>query len=396
VSEECQELKVLYIHSSDELYGSDIGLLNLVRHLDQRRFEPLVILPSDVRYQGLLSRELSKVGIKYRYLKLGVLRRKYFHPLGIITYMAYLLSSTKQVMRIIRQERIDLVHSNTSAVWEGALACALTRTPHLWHVREIIIHPAFLWRITARMLDWFADGVIAISEAVKAHICAAVPSLASKVHVVHNGVDTKLFNPTRDGTRIRREFGVETSQILVGMVGRVSPWKGQEYLLQSAAIVARRYPQVKFAFVGGAFPGLEFRIDQLRERARLLGLDSRVIISTWRSDMPDVWAAYDIAVLPSLEPEPFGRSVLEAMATGKPVVATAHGGPLELVRDGVTGLLVPPGDVEAMADAICRLVRNKDMRLAMGLAGRKRVQRFFTVGRVVNQIEHLYEQYGMT
>ncbi len=386
-------MKILYVHSSDELYGSDRSLLYLLRRLDRGRFEPWVVLPNDVRYEGLLSRELESAGIRHRSLRLGVLRRRYMRPAGVARFAANLTWSTAQLVRLIRRERIDLVHSNTSAVWGGALASRLTHTWHVWQVREIIAQPAWLSRVSAHMLDLFADEVLAISEAVKSHLCRLVPALEPKVRVVYNGVDTEQFTPTRDGSRVRQEFGVQPDEILVGMAGRVSAWKGQGFLLEAASLLAPRAPRVRFAFVGGTAAGEESRIEELRRRAESLGLAPSVRIEGWRGDMPDVWAALDIAVLPSLDPEPFGRSALEAMATAKPVIATAHGGPLEFIRHGVNGLLVPPGDVDALSQAISRLVENRDLRLALGAAGRSLVEQSFSQERTVREVEALYERY---
>jgi glycosyltransferase involved in cell wall biosynthesis len=219
-----------------------------------------------------------------------------------------------------------------------------------------------------------------------------MPSLEAKTYVVHNGVDANVFHPQRDGSRVRREFGVNSGEVLVGMVGRVSARKGQRYFLEVASQVARHCPRARFALVGGTLPGDESGTHQLKRWARALGLASRVIISEWRRDIPDVWAAFDIAVLPSVMPESFGLSALEAMATGKPVVATGHGGLLEVVCDARTGILVPPGDVSAMADALESLIRSRGMRRAMGAAGRRRVEECFTVERVAGELQRRYEQ----
>jgi len=385
-------LKILYLHSSDELYGSDRCLLGLVKSLDKGRFDPLVLLPNDVAYDGLLSRELASEGIRYRHLGLGVLRRKYLNPVGAIRYGLKLAASSVRVARIVYAEKVDLIHSNTSAVWGGALAASAMRTRHVWQVREIVSEPVLLRRLTAWMLERCADEVIAVSAAVKAHLCHTLPSLESKVHIVHDGVNVQRFSPANDRERVRRELGVASDEVLLGSVGRLNSWKGQQYLLQATSGILRQRRQVKLAFVGGVFPGEEDLLTQLRENAVSLGVGSQVIIAGWRGDTPDVWAAIDIAVLPSLKPEPFGMSVLEAMASAKPVVATAHGGPVEIVRHGVTGLLVPPGDEQALAGAILRLIDDSGLRSSLGVMGRTLAEGSFCEETATRKIATLYEQ----
>jgi glycosyltransferase involved in cell wall biosynthesis len=385
-------VKILYLHSSDELYGSDRSLLGLLKRLDRGRFDPQVLLPDDVRYDGLLSRELAKAGVRYRHLGLAVLRRKYLQPAGAARYGMKLVTCTAQVARIARAERVDLIHSNTSAVWGGALAAATMRIPHVWQMREIVAEPVLLRRLTAWMAARFGGEVIAVSNAVKTHLCHDLPALESKVRVVHDGVNVKDFSPARDRERVRRELGLEPNEILLGMVGRVNAWKGQQFLLQAASGILRQRKEVKLAFVGAAFPGEEYLTKELHQNARSLDVTTQVIVLGWRDDVPDVWAAIDIAVLPSLRPEPFGMSVLEAMASAKPVVAMAHGGPLEIVRDGVTGLLVPPGDKEGLAEAMARLIDDPDMRFRMGAAGRRLVEETFSEEAAAREIVSLYEQ----
>ena len=385
-------IKILYVHSSDELYGADVVLLQLLTNLDRERFDPLVILPNDVPYEGLLSRELQKSGIRHKILRLGVLRRKYFHPLGSLRYLAYLFGSTLRLIRIIRQEKIALVHSNTLAVVCGALACAVTGTPHVWHVHEIIVKPDLLRRATARMLVWFSDEVVAVSGAVREHLCSTESALHTKTRVIHNCTDLERFNSAGSAEQVRSEFGVSPGDLLVGMVGRISHWKGQELFLRAAAEVAKRCRRAKFVLVGGTFPGQEYRVQQLSDMVDSLGLHDRVTISGFRSDIPDVLAAFDVVILPSTQPEPFSVVVLEAMASGKPVIATAHGGIMESVVDRVTGYLVTPGDAKAMAEATVCLLEKPAMRSEMGAAGRRRAEECFSLDRFACQFQELYEE----
>jgi glycosyltransferase involved in cell wall biosynthesis len=170
-------------------------------------------------------------------------------------------------------------------------------------------------------------------------------------------------------------------------------WKGLDDFIEAAAIVARARPQARFVIAGGPIEGLEAYEQTLTSLARDRGLDGVLHFAGWRYSpdaMPAFYQSLDICVLPSREAEPFGLVVLEAMASARPVIATAHGGPLEIVRDGETGVLVEPRNPGAMASAIVALVDDPARASAMGRAGRERVIAEYDIDRTVEQLQVLY------
>jgi glycosyltransferase involved in cell wall biosynthesis len=383
---------ILYVHSSDEMYGADLILLQLVERLDKQQFRAVVTIPTDVPYQGLLSDALRERGIETIQLKMAVLRRKYFSPHGVLIYLWRLVVSTLALIRLIRQESVDIVHSNTAAVIPGALAAFLTSTPHIWHIHEIIVHPQILRRLTAWLLPRLSKRVVAVSGPTRDHLCETDRNNKEKTIVIHNGIDVSRFKAiTGLGQSVREEWGIAPDQPLVGMVGRVSHWKGQGYFLQVASRVAHSHPEAHFALVGGTFPGQEDLVRELRSSVEQLNLSSTVTISDFRSDIPSVLDAYDIFVLPSTLPDPFPTVILEAMAAGKPVVANAHGGSIEMVDHGVTGFLVEPGQPDRMAAAINRLLDDPTKRHRMGLCGQNRITSCFSLEPFVAQWANLYK-----
>lgn len=212
-----------------------------------------------------------------------------------------------------------------------------------------------------------SDYVVAVSEATRDNLCAGDGLNRQKAIVIHNGIETSRFFDTPDrGEDVRREWGIGAENPLVGMVGRLSHWKGQDHFLRAAQIVALLHPDVRFVLVGGTFPGQDHLRDGIIALVSELGLSSSVIVDDFRSDIPDVLRAYDVFVLPSTQPDPFPTVVLEAMAAAKAVVANAHGGCMELVEDQVTGILVNPANPEAMANAICFLLEHVQERLIIG------------------------------
>lgn len=382
---------LLFVHSSNELYGSDKSLLELVRRLDRARYSPLVILPNDLPYQGELGAALNQAGVSNMVVNMAVLRRRYFSPLGITKLLTRVVLGTYHLVRIMRQEKTALVHSNSSAVLCGAFASSLLGIPHIWYVREIVQAPTLVRRALNHLIAWRSTRVVVNSNAVARHLLQDVPHLNERIVVIPPPVDTDRFHPGNDGNRVRREWGLNEKDILFGMVGRIHWWKGQDDFLAAAARVLRHVPHAYFAIVGDVVPGEEFRRDALKAQAAALGIERRVIWAGYRRDIPDVMAALDVLVLASSAPEPFGRVLIEAMATGKPVIATAHGGPLEIVVPEETGLLVPPRSPSHLAAAMIRLAQDAALRQRMGEAALVHVRDTYTLERHVEAFERLYE-----
>lgn len=383
--------KILFVHSSDELYGADVILLQLVTHLDRTRFEPLVVLPNDLPQSGLLGQALQAHGIRVMWYKLAVLRRHYFTPLGLLRYGWRLSISSWALARLVRREKIDLIHSHTAAVLPGAIAARLTQRPHVWQTLEMVIRPYALRRLLAWLLPRWSIAVVAASAAVKAHLCADEPRHQQQTQVIHFGLNPADWQPVAaERARLRAAWGIPDHCALVGMVGRISQWKGQDYFLQVAQLVVQQCPQARFALVGGTFYGQEQLAADLQAQTAALGLADVVQWHDFRRDVTAVLAAYDIFVLPSTLPDPLPTVVLEAMAAGKPVVANAHGGSGEMVVDGVTGFLVEPGQPAAMAAAILHLIGQPEAQVMMGQNGRLRLAAHFTLDQFMARWTAVY------
>lgn len=390
-----EPITILFVHSSDEMYGTDVILLKLLDRLDRSRFRPIVVIPTDIIYHGVLTRALLQRNIDVRHLKTAILRRKYFTPIGLMTYAYRLCCSTWELIKIIKSESVDIVHSNTIAVIPGALAAKVTGLPNIWHVHEIITSPRTLWKFTSWLVPRLSFKVVAVSGPTRQHLCDGDRLNNSKAVVIHNGIDIDEFTPDPDKRqRVRGEWGIRPEQLLIGMIGRFSNWKGQDYFVDVARLVSEKHPDARFIMVGGTFPGQEYQVERIRTKINSHGLASKIIISDFRSDIPDVLNAFDIFVLPSTLPDPLPTVVLEAMAAGKPVVANAHGGSTEMVKDQLTGLLTEPGQPEIMARAINRLIDDPDERFRMGSAGRERLVTHFSIESYVLNWSELYERAG--
>lgn len=381
---------IVYVHSSNELYGSDVVLLNLVQRLDPQQFHSVVLTPTDIAYEGLLSQALLAAGIEHHAVDMPVLRRRYLSATGLLPLLRRMAVAPPRMRAFTITDVPLIIHSNTTAVLAGALTARRQHLPHLWHVHEIITQPVWMRKAIAWMVQHSSDRVVAISQAVADHLLADQPGLAAKMSVIYDAVDTEVYHPHHDTQALRRAWGMHPDDVLVGVVGRISAWKGQELFLQALAQALPQAPHLHGVIVGGPVPGEEWRLPALQDLAQTLGIAKHVTWAGFRGDSPQVMAALDIVVVPSLRPEPFGMAVIEAMASARPVIATRHGGPLETVVEGVTGYLVAPDFAAEMRHALVRLAQQPELRRRLGQAGRERVQRHFSYDQHVSAFAEIY------
>jgi glycosyltransferase involved in cell wall biosynthesis len=262
----------------------------------------------------------------------------------------------------------------------AGLAGRLSGRSVIWHLR---ISDQDL------QLDWLlvrmATRIIAISEAVKARL-KRWPRAHGRCIVVPNGLDLAAFVAAKEQAVVRGSLGIGPEERVIGLVGRLVPFKGHRYLIQAFADVRLRHPSARLLVVGD---GPER--DKLEQQVGDMGLKGAVHFTGHRCDVPDMLSIMEIFVLPSLG-EHFGRVLLEAMALEKPVVGTRAGGVPEVVEDGVTGVLVPPANPEALAEGIIRLLDDPAQARAMGRAGRRRVETHFNLRRHAELVEEVYTQ----
>jgi glycosyltransferase involved in cell wall biosynthesis len=205
---------------------------------------------------------------------------------------------------------------------------------------------------------------------------------------VHDGIPIEDL-PVEEKRGVAPECSSRETR--VGIIGRISPWKGQHIFLEAAAAVLKEFSGTRFQIIGSALFGEEDYERTLRAQEQALGLSGSVEWLGFRTDVPALIRDLDILVHASTVGEPFGQVVVEGMAAGKPVVATHGGGIPEIVEDGVSGVLVPMNDAPAMAAAISGLLREPARACALGIAGRERVRSHFTIERTARQVEQVYD-----
>jgi glycosyltransferase involved in cell wall biosynthesis len=382
---------ILFIHHGNDMYGADIGLLHSLKSLDREKYYPIVILPSDMP-TGMLSLELDRLGIEYHIVPLGILRRKYLSVRKIIPLAIEFLRGVTYVRATARSRGVALVYVNTIVTVSGAIGGTLSGVPVLWHVREIVSMPRPLRWVLSKMLGLCADRIVCISKAVRDNLLKEAPRLAKKSVVVYNAVPMASNDDIGQDDGFREELGVPPDAPLVGMVGRISHWKGQEILIEAAALVLQNHPDVHFVAVGSYFADESHYLKKLESLIDSLGLSSRFHLSGYRSNVTDVYRSLDIFVLPSRKPEPFGLVTVEAMMQGRAVIATNHGGTCELILEGVSGMLVPPSQPRALATTIELLLADRILREKLGKAAAIYARENFILPRYEEQVRHIIGQ----
>lgn len=382
-------LKILYVNSTAELGGTDTDLLETVRHLDRTRFAPTVLLPQP----GPLDNHYHTLEVPVIYHNLGVIKRSHSWSKRILTLAGLPLTIFK-LWRLMRREQFDLVINNSLLVISTGLAAKLSGKKVMWQSGELFSRPAVLKFLLYNLLGLLADRITVSSEAVR----QLFPHWTrTRVITQHLGIDLTKFNPDvlevrQAGHGIRQEFDIPTDAVVIGFVGRFIPWKGvKEFVLACAGLVQeRQVKNVHFIAVGSCLPGYEDYFAEVQKTVLELGLKDYFHFATNRQDIPAFLAAFDIFVHASIKPEPFGIVILEALAMGKPVIATRGGGVTEILDNSNSGKLVEMGNVSALGAAISELVADQLQRQTLAKANRQLVLERFDINMITERKQKIY------
>jgi glycosyltransferase involved in cell wall biosynthesis len=365
--------RVMFFCDSFTHGGSERQMLHLLRLLDRSKYQVSVAC---LKRQGPFLPDVEQLGVTIHELPLHSLRS--FDAVRWIFRFA----------RLLRRERIELLQ--TFEFYGNAIAVPAARwagVPVVLASRRELAGDRTSWQQRAiRLACWLAHGIVANSRAAGSRLIGLTDSDTSKVTVIPNGISLEEFEPEMAPADVREALGLNAACPLVGTLGALRPEKDYGTFLRAAARVAGAVPQARFVLIG---EGSERA--RLQALARELGLTERVLFAGDRKDVANLLNAVDVFVLSSIT-ESFPNAVLEAMAVGRPVVATKSGGTPELVEDGKTGYLVPVGDAEAMAARIVELLHKPELRRNFGASGRARVEREFTPARMKQRFEELYDR----
>jgi glycosyltransferase involved in cell wall biosynthesis len=333
----------------------------------------MVVLPHD----GVLVEDIKALGIPVHIMNLGVLRRKYMTPWGIVGRVFLWFSAIRKLKQLTTLHNIQRVYINSANVIIGPALKQKNQTELVWHLHEIVEHPSLLKSFLAYLIGK-ADKIIAVSKATQTFWEKAIGN--KQIHLLYNGMDlSKYTNVACNKTNILPN--ASPNETWVGMIGRVQHWKGQDYFLDIIEAYLNQHPSdttTRFIIAGNAFPGYEELEIELILAIERKGLRHRVTYVGYRSDVPQLLATLDLLVLPSTSPDPLPTVVLEAMAAGKPVLATAQGGALEMVVDQETARFMPIGEAQQASTILAEMLKDKEKLNEMGTAGRRRVEKEFS------------------
>jgi glycosyltransferase involved in cell wall biosynthesis len=365
--------RILYLNPTSAIGGAEISLLELLRNLNREVFEPLVALPG----LGPLVERVARLEVETVIIPQHKLKAK--NPIPYLKTVFYLIN-------LVRRRHVNLIHSNVEMGNQyGVMAARLSGVPIICHTRGLLSERPF-----RRMFLRYTDVLIANSRAVAASYANCVAK-SQKVVVIHNGVDLDEFSPIRARSGVfRRKLGLPDNAFVIGHIARICPEKGQHTLIDAMTQITENHSEVYALIVGDTvIDDSAVFLTSLRQRVLQYELAEKVIFVSFVDNMIDLYADLDLVVLPSLC-EPFGRTLIEAMAMGKPVVATRAGGAVEVVEHGVTGLLVPPKNHIQLAEAILKVTEDRDAAREFGMNGRTRVERLFSIEQNARKTEQVY------
>jgi sugar transferase (PEP-CTERM/EpsH1 system associated) len=364
---------VMYVNYSLGIGGIETLILELCRRLDRTRYAPSVCV---FEAGGKLQKEFEQLGVPVH-----VLAKAKGTDLALPVRLA----------RLFREHKVSIVHTHNPFAWlYGCLGARLAHLPLVHTQHNSMRHPSGAhrgkWIIAEKMLSLLTGRITAVSASVADYMVQVERISRGKIDVILNGIDPAAYVRATDAAATKRGLGLQDVPLIIGNIARFYPAKDQRTLVRAFATVAAVVPGARLLLVGDG--------PQKAATARFAaeaGIAGKVLFLGQRRDIPELLQIMDIFVLSSVK-EGLPIALLEAMAAGVPVVATDVDGNPELVRNGVTGIVVPPRSPEAMARAILRLHADRRLAGEMGSRGHQRVRDDFAFETMIHKYEHLYAQ----
>jgi len=409
--------RVLFINHSIRDGGPGKSLFYILKYLDRTQITPYVLIPKDEVFSDRLKAEgiYENIILDKRFPenlkrpRLGVNfqteSQDSFLSDTFIKFISVLLNILDMLSLIVtsplwlRKNKIDVIYCNgTQAKVVGALIGLLNWSPVIWHVRNIQQTKLLGTIVNSLSRLTVVRRIICVSNAT----AKPFDRVKEKVRVIYNGVDIEDYNPSKIKGELRDKYGISENTVVVGSTGRIVPRKGYDLFIKSAKIAVDQFNEkqrnMKFVIVGDTpYFFQDDHMGYLKRLVRENGLDDYFIFTGYKKEVKEYLKDFDIFVIPSNYPDPFPRSVIEAMAFELPSIGfKAAGGIVESIDDGVTGFLCDPGDVKGVGDSILKLINDSELREKMGAAGRKRVKdNYLAVDRTKDIQRNILEVLGI-
>ena len=381
--------RILYTEYSSGFGGSSGVLYDFLKNLNRNNYQPLVLVTRD----GDNFDKIRELEIEVIKAKATVIGRSTYRGMGTmaavcIDLVVHLVPNILKIQAVIRQRKIDLVHiiNNIKNCIDIILAAYFMGVPCVCHVRETRSSGP-LDRIFGRFVKY----IIVLNNTSYIGLNKIVGS--NKISIIHDGIDLDVAINKENVLKIKDEFNLD-HVYCVGFLGRLVESKGVDVLIQSAALVKNRYKNIKFLIIGND-PDQKYiyYYELLKKMVDELGLQKEVVFAGWQSNKFDFIGAIDVLVQPSSYPEGFGLTCVEAMAVGKPVIATDVPGLNDIIDNGTTGCLIASRNPQAMAQAIINFIENPSLAQRIANTGRESVNRRFNIQGNVREIEKIYQKF---
>lgn len=385
-------MKILFYNHTGQVSGAERVLQMILNGLDRERYDCVVACPENSRLFELM----KAAGEQTRGLRL-LEARFTWRPDLLLRYLLSFVQVIRDARTVVIDEAPEAIHANS--IRAGIVMAAATiglRVPVIWHGHDILPrHPlSTVVRLFALMSA--RNRILAVSQAVVTGFKGSILKPFTRrvpIRVIHNAADLERFKPNSEARVTTRDaLGLTAAQSVIGMVGQLTPRKGQLELIESFAKVAREMSDAVLLIVGEPlFNRDEEYAGELRRRAVSLGIDDRVRFLGARSDVSQLMQAMDVLVVNSHE-EPFALTVLEGLASGVAVVATAVGGTPEMITNGENGCLVPARDNKALAESLITLLHEPELRAWLGHNAREAAEARFSTNRFHREVDAFYIQ----
>jgi glycosyltransferase involved in cell wall biosynthesis len=312
--------------------------------------------------------------------------------LAILRWFLTFPFSVFRIAKIIKKEKIDIVHINGLINLQAPVAAFLTRRKVVWYLSSSLF-PKIVVLLLMPFVILISDHIVIIAKKLQEYYFGKRKNL-TKVSLIVRSININMFDPRdipkSDKDKLKIEFNIGSHDKIVGCVGNINPTKGYEYFIQSAGLIKKECNEIKFMIVGAKSNSQKHYHQKLQNLISSLGMEQDIIFTGKRDDIPQMLSIFDVFVLSSVS-EGGPAVTLEAMAMKKPVVATDVGGVSEQILGGETGIIVPPRNSKVIAEAVIYLLKHPEERFKMGEKARERVKEMFSFGRCVEEHRKLYK-----
>ncbi|MFI0414683.1 MAG: glycosyltransferase family 4 protein [Candidatus Thiodiazotropha sp.] len=392
--------KIMYCEGNTDgtVGGSFYSLLYLTSGLDRTKYDPMVVFHEE---HSLLP-EYIKAGVKTLivppYKPISLLSdNKYLARLNVIftifqkpaNLLGYLLISSFRKKRLLKKNNIDLLHLNNSVLRNNdwMIGAYLAGIPCITHERGINDHYHLISRLLANKLK----AIISISNSVTDTL-KRNGITNENILTIHNGIDPKAVREKITNQDIRNKLGLNEDQQIIGVMGNIREWKGQEVAVRAMRKIVDEYPNTVCLLIGDTAKEDMHYEERLHTLIRELGLGSNIIFTGYIKNVSDYLNILQIVLHTSIEPEPFGRVLIEAMSLSKPLVAAGDGAVPEIVVNEKTGLIFKPGDHECLAELVIKLLQHKQYAENLGKEGYIRLLEYFHINVNIEKTQLLYDK----